>query len=301
MAIGNPFSRDREGTQRNVTAYKALTIFTFLLNLVFSIMYASNAPGDGAHARHGHLHHGPHNHRILDSNYEPTPFTPSYIFVSIYWITLFILQIGYIWHLFSENETYVRSAAAVGSHFILFNLLQFAWIMLWTRDWPILSELILIANFFQLLALYFRHSATPRWVHVPVVAMPLTWIEFAIFWNGAVMVHCRDFPCRIVANVFIWSFLFYALFFLLVFKDWTIGFCTAFLLAGLGVGQFPVKIFALQWIFAFTIMSIVFVFSLIIAIPGIFGRETGLEAGHEHHHTVGADRERAPLLADDNA
>jgi hypothetical protein len=200
--------------------------------------------------------------------------------------------------LFSRNATFVKEAAAVGSHFILFNLLQFAWIMLWTRSHYWLSELILVINWCQLVALYFRHSTTPRWVHLPAVAMPLTWVEFALFWNGAVMVHCETLACRILANVAVWNFLCFALFFLFVFKDYHVGFSMAFLMAGLGLGQFETKAFGIQWIFAFTIMAIVFVVTLIVAVPGIFGRETGIEAGHEHPHTAGSDRERAPLLED---
>jgi len=289
MAFGNPFSRDREGSERNIAAYKFITIGSFLLNFVFTIMYSASKPADGHH----------HNHTILGPHYTHTAFTPNFIFVSIYWITLFILQIGYVWHLFSDNEAYVKGAASIGSHFILFNALQFAWVMLWTRDWIVLSELILIINWFNLVGAYLRHSTTPRWVHLAAIALPLTWLEFAIFWNGAVMVNCHSLACRIVANVAIWSFLCYALFFLLIFKDYTVGFATSFLMAGLGVGQFPIKVLALQWIFAFTIMAVVFILSVIIAIPGIFGRDTGLEAGHGHSHTVGGtDRERAPLLQD---
>ncbi|KAF3941398.1 hypothetical protein ABW19_dt0206267 [Dactylella cylindrospora] len=249
-------------------------------------MYTSAAPGPSKH----HI-----NHSIFDLQHRDfTAFSPSYIFVSIYWVTLFILQIGYIWHLFSDNATFVKEAAAVGSHFISFNLLQFAWVMLWTRSHYFFSELILCINWMQLVALYLRHSTTPRWVHLPAVAMPLTWVEFAIFWNGAVMVHCESLACRILANIAIWNFIVFAAFFLLVFKDYHVGFSTSFLLAGLGVGQFVTKIFALQWIFAFTLMAIVFLGSLVIAIPGIFGKETGLEAGHQGSN----DRERAPLLED---
>jgi len=286
MAFGNPFARDREGTTRNITAYKVATIVSFLVNVVFTIMYTSGAPTDG---HHHHTIYG-------ESGRHYNPFTPSYVFASIYWVVLFLAQIGYIWHLFSNNEAYVKSAAAVGSHFILFNLLQFAWVMLWTRAHTVLSELMLAINFFQLCALYFRHSTTPRFVHIPAVTMPLTWTYYALFWNGAVMVGCHGLACRVLANIAVWSFLGYAGFFLLVFKDYTVGFETAFLMAGLGVAQFLRQVIAFQWIFAFTIMATVFVLSLIVAIPGIFGTETGLEAGHQHG--VSSDRERAPLLED---
>ncbi|EPS37427.1 hypothetical protein H072_8924 [Dactylellina haptotyla CBS 200.50] len=284
MAFGNPFSRDREGTQRNIMGYKIATILSFLLNLVFTVMYSLHAPAKN----HKHTHW---NHTIYGlQDHDYTAFSPSYVFVSIYWVTLFILQIGYIWHLFSDNAANVKAAASVGSHFIAFNLLQFAWVHLWTRSHWWFSELMLVLNWTNLVALYLRHPKSPRWVHLPAVAMPLVWVEFAIFWNGAVMVHCSSLACRILANIAIWNFLVFAAFFLLVFKDYQVGLATSFLLAGLGVGQFATKIFALQWIFAFTIMGVVFISSLLIAVPSIFGKEESSDAV--------VDRERAPLLED---
>ena len=37
--------------------------------------------------------------------------------------------------------------------------------------------------------------------------MPLSWVMFALFWNGAVMFHIHKLFGRILANVFIWDFL----------------------------------------------------------------------------------------------
>jgi len=119
--------------------------------------------------------------------------------------------------------------------------------------------------------------------------MPLTFTFFMILWDGAVMINCHGAACRILANVAIWSIPLFAGFFLVAFKDYYVGFATAFLAAGLGVGQFFTKVVALQWPFAFAVMAIVFIFSLVVAIPGILGRETGTEAG-------GRGGERAPLL-----
>ncbi|KAK6522021.1 hypothetical protein TWF281_002591 [Arthrobotrys megalospora] len=285
MPFSNPFGRDREGTVRNITFYKSATIFNFLLNLTTTIMYSSHAPGNA----HGHGHW---NHTIFGlRDHDYTAFSPSYVFVTIYWITLYTLQIGYIWHLFSNNAVHVKRAASVGPHFILFNLLQASWVHLWTRSHWWFAELMLVFNWVNLVALYLRHSDTPRWIHVPVVALPLAWVEFALFWNGAVMVHCSSLACRILANIAIWNFLAFAAFFLLIFKDFHIGFATSFLMAGLGVGQFLTKTFALQWIFAFTIMAIVFLGSLLVAVPNIFSKE-------ERTETTAGDRERAPLLED---
>jgi len=99
------------------------------------------------------------------------------------------------------------------------------------------------------------------------------------------MVHCHDLPCRILANIAIWGIVVYAGFFLVVFKDWHVGFSTSFLAAGLGVEQFFTKTVALQWPFAFAVMAIVFVATTIVAVPGIVGESERRD-----------DRERAPLL-----
>lgn len=67
------------------------------------------------------------------------------------------------------------------------------------------------------------------------------------------------------------------------------------LTAALGVGQFFTRAIAFQWIFAFIIMGILFIFTLLIAIPGIFGKEFSVR---RDQNLVPADQERAPLLDD---
>lgn len=125
---------------------------------------------------------------------------------------------GYVWHLFSTNTDYVNAAAGVGSHFILNNLLQFAWLMLFVRSHFVWSELILIINFFNLSFLYFRHNTHPRFIHIPVVSGPLAWTFVALYWNGAIAVNAHTLVARIFANIAIWGILVYGLFFLVIFK-----------------------------------------------------------------------------------
>jgi len=284
MVFSNPFSRDVEGTTRNIPAYRACTIISWLLSFVAAIVYSITPPHDG-HWITGTI--------FGISKTHITPFTVSHVFVAIYWVVLFCTQISFVVQLFRRDGAAVTAAASVGSHFILFNLLQFGWIMLWTRSLFFWSELFAALNFLQLVLLYLRNPTTPRLVHLPAAAMPLTWSFFLVLWNGSVMVGCHSLPCHVLANIAIWGIAVFAGFFLVVFKDYHVGFATAFLAAGLGVGQFFTKIIALQWIFAFTIMAIVFLFTLAVAVPGIYGRETGVEAR-------GGDRERAPLLQENN-
>lgn len=99
------------------------------------------------------------------------------------------------------------------------------------------------------------------------------------------MVRCHDaLVCRVLANVAVWGLIPFAGTFLFAYGDWTVGLATAFLTAGLGVGQLFIKAFALQWIFAFTIMSVVFLSTLAIMTPLGSRSATG---------------ERAPLLRED--
>jgi len=71
------------------------------------------------------------------------------------------------------------------------------------------------------------------------------------------------------------------------------GFALSILTAALGVAQFQKQTFALQWIFAFSIMAVLFLCALVIAVPGIFGKEISLRRDTA---AVADDQERAPLL-----
>jgi hypothetical protein len=182
----------------------------------------------------------------------------------------------------------VNAACNVGSHFILNNLLHFAWVMLFVRSHFAWSEVMLILNFFNLSSLYFRHNTYNRFIHVPAVSGPLAWTFVAIYWNGAMMVpHPTSLVARVFGNIFIWSILAYGVFFLVFYKDYTMGFNLSILSAAIGVGQFFRQVVAFQWIFAFTIMAILFL-ATVPAMITAFSRKGG----------VLADQERAPLLAD---
>jgi Fungal protein of unknown function (DUF1774) len=72
------------------------------------------------------------------------------------------------------------------------------------------------------------------------------------------------------------------------------GFALSILTAALGVSQFLLKFIALQWIFAFVIMGVLFLCTLVVAIPGIFGKDLTFR----REGAASDDRERAPLLED---
>jgi hypothetical protein len=276
----NPFAKRDSHSKGAVVTYKILTIVTWLLALISSVYYSVRRPHDGP------FHRG----TIWNHNYFWwSGFTMNAVIVEIYWIVLFVLQGGYILHLFSSNIETVNAACAVGSHFIFNNLLQFAFVMLFTRSYFTWAELILIVNFFNLSSLYFRHNKYPRFIHTPTVSGPLAWTFVAIYWNGAIMVHAPDsLVARIFANIFIWSILAYGSFFIVAYKDYTMGFALSVLSAALGVAQFERQFVAFQWIFAFVIMAVLFIATVVVAVPAMSGRSQDAPP---------QDAERAPLLA----
>lgn len=214
----NPFTKRDEFSSQSILFYKITTLITYLLLLVTSFYYTFNKPHEG---------HKPHG-RFWQHNYL-TPFTQSSVITSIYWIVLFILQLGYAYSLYMSNTVYVYAAANIGSHFIANNLLLFGFIHLWVRSHFWLAEFLLIINFFNLSSAYFRHSTTPRVIHISTVSGPLAWNFVALYWCGAVAVGTDNQVARIVANVFIWGYLVYGLFFLAAYKDYTMGFCLSIL------------------------------------------------------------------------
>ena len=67
--------------------------------------------------------------------------------------------------------------------------------------------------------------------------------------------------------------------------------------AALAFHQLGIKAFALQWIFAFVIMSVLFLATLAIVVPGYFGKE--LSFRREDTIEEEEDQERQPLLRDE--
>lgn len=287
LAQVNPFARRDTHPVQAIWTYKICTVISWLVLVVASFYYTFHAPQDdkkhwrntiwGQNSAHG------------------TPFAMNAFIASLYWLFLFILQIGYVLHLFSDEPEHVNAAASVGSHFIVNNLFQFAFVMLFVRSHFWWAEIMLILNFFNLSSLYFRHNTTPRFIHMPATSGPLAWTFVALYWNGAIAVNAHHLAARILANVAIWGILVYGLFFLIAYKDYTMGFALSILTAAIGVGQFFTKAFGVQWILAFTIMGTLFLATLVIALPGIFGKEISFRRDTP---LASEDRERAPLLDD---
>jgi hypothetical protein len=74
-------------------------------------------------------------------------------------------------------------------------------------------------------------------------------------------------------------------------QDYTMGFSLSVFAAAIGVSQFLHQVIAFQWIFAFIIMALLFIATVVVAVPAATGREV-------NWRSAPADQERAPLLAE---
>jgi len=214
------------------------------------------------------------------------------IVISVYWIIIYILQIPYLFDLHSVERT--GAAMILAPFFTLNNLLAFAFVHLWCRAYFWWALIIAIINWLNLTFAYFRFPKSPLHMHIAVITGPLAWAFVTLFWVGAAAFNAHKVPARILANIVVWSWGVYGGFYLVVFKDWAMGFCLSVMATALGVHQFLLAIIALQWIFAFTIMAILFLASVVVAFPDA----TGVQFGRGR--VVSEDRERAPLLANDH-
>ncbi|GMM33204.1 hypothetical protein DASC09_005290 [Saccharomycopsis crataegensis] len=230
-----------------------------------------------------------------------TPFTGSIIIVFLYWMVMFLFQALFIIRYFvseeREHEDPRQSKAFLASnHFMAFNTITFFWTILFGKGYYFFAELLAIANFLNITSLIIIHKTyiTSQFsdyflIHVSTAALPFSWLLYLIFWNGAAVFRSSTgLIARILANIFIWNFLFVPVLFIVFFGDWAIGLSSSLLMFGLGIGQIATKVFALQWIFAFIISGILALFSLIAFV------------GYGTSFMVTIEREeRAPLLSEE--
>lgn len=192
-----------------------------------------------------------------------TPFTANLLMLIIYWGFTHFLQILYVARIYNNDD---ESAEAEEDWswlgFSGFNFLQTVWIWLFSNGHYIISEIVVIFNFIHILVVYFSLQSYKSsvksltkyiFIHGTVVAFPMAWLMYVLFWNGAVMIGSNSLAFRIVCNVLIWQFLVIPMFFLILFRDWLTGLTMAYITLAIGLGQLFTKVFALQWIFGFAI------------------------------------------------
>lgn len=273
-------------SQANVPSltHKVVSVTSLILAIVFNAYFVlgSHPTLDNRHSFH----------------VRNTAFTANGFFILVFWLILYVWQLAFTFTFYSPRSEIAEQSKDIGWHFTLFNILQVLWAWLFGTEHYIWSEIVIIINFINLLSLYVSHRpyalrpfSTWALVHIPTTAMPISWASYAIFWNGAVAFHATGLAARIVANILIWDLLLVPALFMVLFRDYAIGFATSYIMFGLGVGQLFTKVIALQWIFAFTIAGILFVGAVAVALTPRPATAVDVEEAPRSD-------ERAPLLAE---
>ncbi|KAK6197560.1 uncharacterized protein RJT21DRAFT_123388 [Scheffersomyces amazonensis] len=276
--------------QEHISNHRFFNIGTFFLSVYGSLRLLFS-------------HHGPHNNSEEFLNNE-TPFSSSIIIVLSYWSLFYLLQLGYLYQ-FPSN---LRASLEVDWHLSLFNFGHFLWTVFYIKSWYFLAEVVLLLNLLNSLIVYFNHQTYKyrpfggdffNWlfVHLPATVFPLGWLLYAIFWNGAILFGIHEFVGRVISNILIWDFLIVPLLFLLLFGDWAVALTQSYFMLGVGIGQLFTKLFALQWIFAFVISGVLFVFSILVAITGGLPDDRRIPILEDVERRTGTGHaEGAPLL-----
>lgn len=257
-------------------ATKVIVYVPFLLMALSSIRYGlgRRSPWD-----HGH-----------QDDVGFTPFTANLPCVFSYWGFMTVLQLLALVKFMDVTPDFLLY------HFSASNVLFLCWSYLFARSHYILAELSVCLNLIQLLYAYvlggsYKIRPLKNWIvlHSSLVALPIIWSLYLVMWGGAVMVGARNIVPRLIANILIWDFLCVPGFFLFVYGDYSIGFAASWITLALGLGQLLVKVFALQWIFAFTISAILALASFLCLF---------ISPAQIQVKSVPPDAEHAPLLSE---
>lgn len=271
VAQVNPRTEELSPRQRQRTI-QIIAIVAWILTILSNLRYnfGRRSPWD-----HGH-----------QDDVGFTPFTASLIPILLLWFATVVVQGVYLLGFFDVV------APQYGIFFIINNCALLLWSYLFARSHYILAELVIILNLFNLSVLFvlaqpyrLRPLAKFLGVHGAVFSFPFAWSFYLLFWNGAVLFGARNIMPRLLANLLIWAFLFIPVGLVVLFGDYVTGFVFAWITFALGLGQLFTKVFALQWIFAFTIATALLVVSLAFA----FVAPPQVEA---------SSNEQAPLLTE---
>ncbi|CAH6721252.1 hypothetical protein CLIB1444_05S06964 [[Candida] jaroonii] len=241
-----------ETSSQQAYNYKITTIGSLILSIYFSFQFILD-------------------YSKLSSEISTTPFSNFFIFIFIYWIFYYLVQIVYIQTCLSDDvDSSGTSILSITNSVISFNLTNVVWVILFKNRWYLLSEILVIIQLFVILNNYlinkvysFKPLKNYLIINLTVGSLPLSWIFMTLFWNGSLMIHSKGLAARILANCFIWDFLIIGWVFLFWFNDYTIGLSLSYLVLGLALNQLFTKLFALQWIFAFVISGILFASSIV--------------------------------------
>lgn len=276
---------ESSSTAQTHTFMQFLNISTWLINVVTNVLYSTVLRPTIRHVSDKHL----------------TPFTTNSLFTGIFWIFLWLLQLGFLTtHWSRDNGLRETNVGTVYSRFAIFNILQFGWALLWVHHHFALSEIVLILNFLNILQVYLRlgHKLGPLtrerflrlvFIEAPVARLTLAVLFIDILHNGAVAFHVHGTAGRLLANIFIWIILVVGGGVVVWFRDWVFGLAIAYHTLSLAIEQLAIKVIALQWIFAFVISGTVALLSILVLIPQTRRTVEDVAAATESHVDNAAD------------
>lgn len=136
----------------------------------------------------------------LSSEISVTPFLAFLIFIIIYWGFIYVTQILYLQSILNtSNQINDIQIVKISNNLIAFNLINFIWAFLFKYRYYLISEIVIIIEFFIILNHYLNYKTysikptkTYLLINLPTGSLPLSWIFFQLFWNGSLMVHSMD-------------------------------------------------------------------------------------------------------------
>lgn len=238
-------------TSDDIYRYKIVSIGSLLLSVYGNVQLL---------AQYGKISH----------EISVTPFLNFLVFLIIYWVFYYIMEIVYIQSNLNLNiDNTDTNIINITKSLISFNLINLVWCLLFQSRYYLLSEIVVIIELFVILNNYllnklysFKPVKNYLIINLTVGSLPLSWIFFQLFWNGSLMIRVNNLATRVLANVFIWDYLIIGVAFLFLFNDYTVGISLSYLILGIALNQLFVKLIALQWIFAFIISGLLFFLSV---------------------------------------
>lgn len=111
----------------------------------------------------------------------------------------------------------MEAIISTGEHLVVFNILHFAFVILFVFSLFSAAEIVLVLNFANMSALYLRYHDYPLFIHCSLVSGPLAWTFFAMYWNGF-LIPSESHTVRFTGSIFIWWMLSYGFVFAYAYK-----------------------------------------------------------------------------------
>ncbi|RIA92316.1 hypothetical protein C1645_765535 [Glomus cerebriforme] len=238
--------------------FNVFTVLTFFFSNAYSIVFARPS--------------------IVDiSDKYPTYFTPSLIFIGIFWFILYILQFGFVFYAQLNDLHIVQEVVegVVGWWFSIINLFMCGWLFFWLRENFVLSEIFILLTLIstsiaqhKLIAEYIpNHELVPdsviSFIHIPFsMFSAFSWL--AVFYNGFIILSQYGYESVEIAIGLAWFLAILGTFWCItgVFtkgkRDFIFSFTMVWSLLGIGVRQTEKSLYITCDVLAITLLLMIF-------------------------------------------